>query len=706
MIRYNGQLKNYDFSFKYSTQHGKKIKRCLDIFTFDIEVTSSWLIDGQLTTYKPGYSAEYWNDHEKFALPWIWQCSINETVYYGRELEEFLLLLNDIPEDLQCKFFVHNLSFEFPHLCCIMHFSDVFARAPHKPIKCTPDEFPNIVFCCSYILTNLSLDQWGKEIGFHKLTGTIDYNIMRTPKTPVFDFEMDYCEYDCLVVYHGILDHLKTYTDVWQIPLTNTGKVRRICKKLLTNDRDYMRQMKKLIPRDADEWMRFRKVFAGGYTHGNRKYVGKVVEGCKLNHLDVASYYPTTMCCGKVPYTKWWYKGTKLPDPDLFDDYAFIMELHFTNIRAVKWNTYISASKTHGTGYLYDNGRVLAAQELYYTCTEQDFITICKVYEWDHLECTGVWCAKKRFLPKIFVDFILDLYGQKTAWKNREGYETRYNLAKVSINACYGMIVTATFNSDIEFNQNNIMEPWHMDLLTPDKVNAAIEKLNLWYNNRYFLSYAAGCWITAICRRRLFDAILSIDADCIYCDTDSLFFKGDHNFKWFDDVTDAAMHEMCDLYGIDFEKTRPEDIYGIKHPLGHLEVDKPRGVKDGEVFEKFKTMGAKKYIEQWNGKLYMTVAGINKDAVKSLHSIDEFTDGHVFDKDDPNVNKLEHTYLNDMRAIIYPDGYYSTYKYGINMRPTGYKLSIPNIYDTMNDIMQGFICINDNYDIYRRGHIS
>ena len=134
MVRYNGQLKNFDFNYKTATKHGKKIKRCLDIFTFDIEVTSAWDVDGKLTAYVPGFPSDYWNEKDKYALPWIWQFGVNETVYYGRELEEFLLVLNDIPEDINILVFIHNAAYEFNFLINILHFSDVFARAPHKPI--------------------------------------------------------------------------------------------------------------------------------------------------------------------------------------------------------------------------------------------------------------------------------------------------------------------------------------------------------------------------------------------------------------------------------------------------------------------------------------------------------------------------------------------------------------------------------------------
>ena len=60
----------------------KKLKkRCIDILTFDIEVTSAWRTpSGKMIGYKPGKSSEYWNSLEKFSLPYIWQFSFNDTV--------------------------------------------------------------------------------------------------------------------------------------------------------------------------------------------------------------------------------------------------------------------------------------------------------------------------------------------------------------------------------------------------------------------------------------------------------------------------------------------------------------------------------------------------------------------------------------------------------------------------------------------------
>ena len=679
MIKYNGQLKDYKFKFKRTTKRGKILKRCLDIITFDIETSSAWMDPntGKLIGYEPGHDADYWNDKDKYALPYIWQCSVNDTVYYGRELESFKELLKDLRQDLEYKIAVHNLAYEFQFLINIMDVLHIFARAPHKPFKCTFKDFPNIEFYCTYILTNLSLERWGDQLGIQKLVGDLDYLKLRTPLSKLSAQELAYCERDCIVVYYGILDHLKTYKDVWDIPLTSTGKVRRKCKKILVNDPDYMWDVKRTIPKDAEEYRLLRRIFSGGMTHCNRKYLGDVVKG-PIYHKDKASFYPYELAARKYPFNKWCYIGRRLPDPNTFEDRAYIIELKFTNIRAISWNTYIPAAKTRGHNIRYDNGRILSASELTYTCTEQDYITICNNYEWDDIECLGCYCNQKRYLPKVFIDIILEFYGGKTTLKG--GDPVQYALYKTYINSLYGMCVTALFQSDVSFNASDLNQ-WHVEPLDVEKVNAGLDKLRVWYNKKYFLSYSVGCWCTAYARRDLAELIESADSDIIYYDTDSIFYRGNHDFTWADKKAERRLKTMCFYHGIDFEKTRPKDPKGKAHPLGILE--------DEPTDDFMKSLGAKKYVEQREDKLYMTISGVNKGAVACLDGdINNFSDGFIFDKDNPSVHKLEHTYLNDMKPVTWPDGYKSEFKYGINMRPTGYKLSVPNVYKDAIEVME------------------
>ena len=277
MILYEDQLKNYKWNIETKKAHKKgkdgkyKTDKYLnDIITFDIECTSAWIREDKVIGYEKGHDQEYWNELEPLALCYLWQCSVNDTVYYGRKLETFLILLKDLPEDVHIIIWIHNESYEFQFLANILTWEKVFARMPHKPIKASCEEFPLIEFRCTYMITRLSLDSWGKQIGVKKATGDLDYDVIRTPLTPLTDKELHYGEQDCLVVYAGIKEYLKKYKKQRNIPLTQTGTVRREVKDLLTKDKFYMRKVKKLVPKNPDEYKRLQKIFAGGYTHANQ----------------------------------------------------------------------------------------------------------------------------------------------------------------------------------------------------------------------------------------------------------------------------------------------------------------------------------------------------------------------------------------------------------------------------------------------------
>ena len=693
---YSDQLRSEKITTKTITRRGKKVKRSLDILTFDIEVTSAWMDPKRgLISYEPGHSAEYWNSMEKYALPYIWQFSFNDKVYYNRNIYSFRNALEDLPGDIEYIVWIHNLAYEFQFLINFLTVKKIFARTPHKPMYVIFNEFPNITFKCSYILTNLSLAQWGKQLNIKKLD-TLDYTEkIRTPYTDLTEQELDYCSRDCEIVFLGIKDHLNHYKDVWDIPNTSTGKIRRVVKQIVTHDYEYMKDMHKCIPADAKEYKRDQDVFAGGFVHSNRKYTGQIVDDGG-EHVDFASSYPYSILAFPYPLAKWCYFGTRMPDPDTFEYRAYIIKLHFKNIRSISWNTYISASKSRSYGTMYDNGRVLKADELWITCTEQDWITIYNNYEWDEVESEGTWVCHKRYLPTIFIEYILKLYEDKTMLKGVD--PVRYAISKQYINSCFGMMVTSLFSSPVTFNIDD-PEQWIIEELTAEQVNKELDKLRIWYNKKYFLSYPVGCWITAYSRRRLWEAIEQIDSRVLYCDTDSIFYTGHYDWTEFNRKSDARLKAAMDYHGLDFNRTRPADPDGKLHPLGRFDYE--------DNWDRFISLGAKKYLEEREGKLYMTVAGINKGAVDCLEGkMENFRDGFIFDKDHPSVRKLEHAYLTDMKRVIYPDGFVSDLKYGINMRPTGYQLSEPRIDNWLETLFNEIFVQSEAEQIKRRGHFN
>ena len=148
----------------------------------------------------------------------------------------------------------------------------------------------------------------------------------------------------------------------------------------------------------------------------------------------------------------------------------------------------------------------------------------------------------------------------------------------------------------------------------------------------------------------------------IYSDTDSIFVRGEHDFTWYNEEITEKIRRSCEVNDLDFSMTRPKTPKGVEKPLGILE-------KEDDCIQ-FKTLGAKRYVERRasDGKLHLTVSGINKEAVDLLHDdIDLFDDNFNFDKDAECVRKKGVVYLNDMPEVAYPDGYLSRYKCGINL---------------------------------------
>ena len=683
MEKYIDQMRYvvYDTEFKKTHNDKKGSVYSNDILTFDIETTSAWIKDDEIIGYEKGHSNEYWNELQPLALCYLWQFSFNQKVYYGRELRDFEQVLKDIPKNLKVVIWVHNLAYEFHFLNNFLEWESVFAKTPHKPMKCIPKKYPNIEFRCSYMLTRLSLESWGKQIGHHKDVGYLDYEAIRTPLTPLTEKELKYGEDDCLVVYYGIKIYKERYGNIRDIPLTQTGTVRKIVKESLTRDKKYVRFIKRLIPKTPEEYKRLMYLFSGGYTHANRFYSGMVINGY-IEHYDFTSSYPSVMISEKYPMNPWTYSLDKeFPTDEEMERNAYIMKITFKNIKCITMNTYLQTSKCTGFNMKYDNGRIIKAQELTTIVTEMDWQTIKESYVWDKAEIIYKYYSIKKYLPKKFIDYILELYHNKTALKDIEEMEDLYMQSKQYINSLFGMCVTAIVQPDVIFDGKE----WTILPLDSEFVKNRLDTLRDWRSRekRYFVSYSWGCWITSYARRNLWKCILDCDKECIYCDTDSIFVRGKHDFSWYNEEITNKIKKASEEVGFDFEKTRPKTKYGVEKPLGLFLPEEP--------CSQFITLGAKRYVERRikDGKLHLTVSGINKEAVSLLKDdISNFKDGFDFDKDDDSVNKKLLTYITDMPNVVFDDGYVSTYKEGINMRRTGYLLTITDEYKILVRLSQ------------------
>lgn len=238
----------------YRKKHNGKIYPFVDstIYTFDIE-TSSFLTLGKKVI--PG--CEYSNLTKKAqeqSMPhgtmYVWMFGVGDEVYYGRTWDEFKEFLNRLEKhsDHLKIVHVHNLAFEFQFLKGEFDFAEVTARKSYKVMTALMKDY-NILFKCTYFMTNCSLAQIPKVFGLKtkKMIGDLDYDLIRHSETPLSEKELGYCEHDCLVLYEYLKKECEEYGNVGQIPTTSTGKVRRELKKKIARDYDYKNKTRRAI---------------------------------------------------------------------------------------------------------------------------------------------------------------------------------------------------------------------------------------------------------------------------------------------------------------------------------------------------------------------------------------------------------------------------------------------------------------------------
>lgn len=590
--------------------------------SFDIETTS---------TYVKGV---------KFATMYIWQFGLNGVTIYGRTWAEFRSFLNKLVDKLTINLhrrliiYVHNLSYEFQFMRKHIDWATdkdgkdvVFSLKKRRPIYALTKS--GIEFRCSYFLSNCSLAYIGAEMLFKypvsKLTGDLDYSLIRHSETPLTAEELEYCFNDVRVVMSYIQEKIENEGNITQIPLTNTGYVRKFTRDYCTGkfiddpleskkqSMNYHAIMKALQIQSSKEYAHLKSAFAGGFTHASptkSRWGSKESHGLyweNVGSADLSSSYPYTMVSSYFPMTTGRFLGTvQYPEQfsKLINRYCCLFTCTFYDICQVfPYESYISLSKCTNISdnYIQQNGRVCEAEFLTINLTELDFDIISSVYTWSAISVTNMRVYERGYLPKVFIESILELYSAKTTLKGDADKVIEYMIKKGMLNSAYGMCVTDIVRDDAIYC-NNQWESIEAD---------SFSQLN-GYNKAFsrFLFYPWGVWVTAHARHNLWDAILEFGDDYIYADTDSIkglnFDKHEMFFEWYNARVKKKLYLMCDYYNIPKSKVAPKTRKGVSKLIGIWERE--------EDYAKFRTIGAKRYLYEYkSGILGLTVSGVNKN---------------------------------------------------------------------------------------------
>ena len=603
--------------------------------------------------------------------------SVNDQVYAFRDFMMFGDILEHISDQgARNIIWIHNAAYEFQFLLNIFKskkwtVEKMVSRDLRKPISWYIPEI-NTEFRCSYMLTNMSLDIAAKAYTkVEKKKGQLDYSKVRSSKTHLTDQELEYCEYDCLCLYHIIEHYRDKYKGVVaSIPLTSTGEVRKKLKDRV--DYYYIRKMQSLVP-ERKMYLIEMLAFSGGYTHTNMLNANKTfraTDGYRISGYDIASSYPIEFF-RKLPDEP--FRWCPVSEYKAKDCFAYLVHVKFTDLKCKYYNTYIQRSKMmnqHIITATYDNGRLQSCMgdfEMY--ITDQDFELIKKMYTGTYqiMEC---WKAHKGYIDKRILKFILEMYKNKTVLKGATDTLTQniYKQSKAYINSLYG----CTCSNVLKQSSNYIDGEWHRYAFSDSFIDSKIEEARKSFSTLF--QYSSGLYITAAARCKLLECVLEMDKDVIYMDTDSIKYIGDHNdvFERFNERVMELYRQVNAFYpDIKIEDFMPVDKKGVQHPIGFFECE-----NDGDI-EEFRALGAKKYAYRDSSGLHITLAGVTKKGVVALQdNIDNFKNGFIFDYD--TSGKLIHLYNDEQPRITFEDidGNVTTsdLKYGVVLYPTTYRI--------------------------------
>ena len=657
----------------------RRVEYLNTIVSFDIETSS------------------FTSNDVKCAIMYEFMIDVNHIVYKGRNWDDFTLALCVLKKVFKLStnrriiIWVHNLSYEFQFMSNRLDWDDVFALEERKVCYCVSEGFE---FRCTYLLTGYSLGNLTEieKLPIKKLTGNLDYKLIRTPITPITEKEDEYLLHDVEILIYLIEKKVKEEEWINEIPITKTSYVRRLTKSRC-NSWKYRNTMKNLTLR-ANEYEYNKKAFSGGFTHAN--LMNRDIIHSDVASLDLTSDYPAQMVAEMYPMSKSFEKDNPTLDEveDMIKYYCCIIDIEYSKIYTnYSGDNIISRSKCKVRGeHLLDNGRIIHADNIRTIITEQDYMSIKDFYKYEEIKVHKIIAYKKGYLPRDFILTILDLYKKKTELKGIEERYEEYMQSKENLNSMYGMSVTDIVRNKIGFDSE-----WYS---IETDLDFEISK----YNSKWgrFLFYPWGVWVTAYARRIIHKSIKSVGDDYIYSDTDSMkilnYTNHENYFNKFNIDMQNKLLQTAYKLEIDENMLSPCNIKGDKKWLGVWEHE--------GIYDKFKTLGAKRYMTLQDGVISMTISGLNKNIameylLKSFNiKYDKIVKGQstkfklsnqldyekVFDYFEDGMyipkgftGKNTHTYIDEGRKGVVKDylgNYYNFYeKSGVHLEETDYRLS-------------------------------
>lgn len=217
----------------------------------------------------------------------------------------------------------HNLSFDMYGLAPYLdgHDCKVLAKSQRKPITFTVlDDAgkPALVIWDTLVFSQQSLERMGNDCGYHKAIGQWDYNLLRTPETPLSDDEVEYAKADIYTLLVWVSWWLKRNPDITPEMLglnvvTKTGVVRmkrkqrfaKLGKGRANVGSRWLYMNRKEAPASDDELFTMQAATRGGLVFCASAFASIPFElqhtGQCIAAYDATSQHPAQMVSHRYP---------------------------------------------------------------------------------------------------------------------------------------------------------------------------------------------------------------------------------------------------------------------------------------------------------------------------------------------------------------------------------------------------------------------
>lgn len=503
-----------------------------------------------------------------------------------------------------------------------------------------------IEFRNSQALTGLSLDEsvkefLGKNSEYRKL-GSWDYNKLRSPLSKLTQEEQDYALMDvysiveiikAIAILHGkynkegkLIEPLK----IADIPATRTSFVKREMRDYLykgarsegnlrpaSNARmRIMYERAKSIQFEATEeglhnLELVHDAYLGGLVDNNPYYSNVLVEN--VGSWDQTSQYPKQLVTKPFPCSQLRdipVKGLTIEKILEMCDYkndedrrlglklgAFV-RITFKGFSCRKTPVPLFAvSKDEADGMMACGRRILYGEEITRTLCDADLRNFVKTYKCEEYVIHECKVCDMSPVPEIFARYILSSYSQKTQYKHDKSHKVTYELRKIATNSITGIISEYPLYDDIELNELGL--PTTRPLTHEEKLEQ-LKKNNSRFEKVSMCLYMWAPYITAYAREDLYNMMLVVGKDTVFCDTDSIKFTNRDKWdKYFlkENKRNEINLKMCGWHWFGFTEKQimslmtPCDINGEIHPIGNWEnegYDLERGELVGIISKRAK----------------------------------------------------------------------------------------------------------------------